>query len=168
MNLPGKPDCCWNAGVPKTRYPRLSESGFADVAVIGAGIVGLTTAYQLAKAGLTVAVLEAGQVGRQVTGRSTAKITSQHSLIYRHLLKAHNENAVRCDGRCLILARFDCSLRGRNTSELRAKRKSVSRVQRDVIDPERSSGPFSIDGQVSVSDRLDFVGGTAWKLHSEL
>src|SRR5215208_6560428 len=86
MKLPAKPDCCWNAGVPETRYPRLSESGGTDVAIIGAGIVGLTTAYRLAMAGLSVAVLEARQIGRQVTGRSTAKITSQHSLIYRHLI----------------------------------------------------------------------------------
>jgi glycine/D-amino acid oxidase-like deaminating enzyme len=49
--------------------------------VIGAGIVGLTAAYLLASAGLSVAVVEALRVGRQVTGRSTAKITSQHSLI---------------------------------------------------------------------------------------
>ena len=31
-------------------------------------------------------VLEARQIGAQVTGRSTAKITSQHALIYRRLI----------------------------------------------------------------------------------
>jgi hypothetical protein len=41
----------------------------------------------LASAGLSVAVVEALRVGRQVTGRSTAKITSQHSLIYGHLIE---------------------------------------------------------------------------------
>jgi glycine/D-amino acid oxidase-like deaminating enzyme/nitrite reductase/ring-hydroxylating ferredoxin subunit len=84
---PGRPDCCWTATAPPTGYPPLSGSGGADVAVIGAGIVGLTTAYLLATAGLSVAVVEALRVGRQVTGRSTAKITSQHSLIYRHLIE---------------------------------------------------------------------------------
>jgi hypothetical protein len=44
----------------------------------------------------------------------------------------------------------------------------VLMVSSSAHDPERSSGPFSINGQVSVSDRLDFVGRTAWKLHSEL
>jgi glycine/D-amino acid oxidase-like deaminating enzyme/nitrite reductase/ring-hydroxylating ferredoxin subunit len=86
MAVSGKRDCCWNATAPQTDYPALSGSGGADVAIVGAGIVGLTTAYLLAQAGLSVAVLEARRIGRQVTGRSTAKITSQHALIYRHLI----------------------------------------------------------------------------------
>src|SRR6266540_5427795 len=86
MPLSGKRDCCWNATAPQTDYPTLSGSGGADVAVVGAGIVGLTATYLLAQAGLSVAVLEASRIGRQVTGRSTAKITSQHALIYRRLI----------------------------------------------------------------------------------
>jgi glycine/D-amino acid oxidase-like deaminating enzyme len=57
------------------------------VVVVGAGIVGVTAAYLLREAGLSVALLEARRIGRQVTGRSTAKITTQHSLIYRHLVQ---------------------------------------------------------------------------------
>src|SRR5262249_22722707 len=44
-------------------------------------------AYHLAKAGKAVVVLEGLRVGGQVTGRSTAKITTQHGLIYEHLTK---------------------------------------------------------------------------------
>ena len=93
--LPGRPDCCWTATAPQTSYPPLSGSGGADIAVIGAGIIGLTAAYLLASAGLSVAVVEARRVGRQVTGRSTAKITSQHSLIYRHLIEMRGIDAAQ-------------------------------------------------------------------------
>ena len=84
--LPGTNESCWVATVPQTDYPALDQSGRADVGVVGGGIVGLTTAYLLAKAGRTVTLLEARRVGRQVTGRSTAKVTAQHALIYAELI----------------------------------------------------------------------------------
>lgn len=86
MKLPGKRECCWTDTASTTSYAKLKHSGSTDVAIVGAGIVGLTAAYLLTRAGLSVTVLEARQVGRQVTGRSTAKVTAQHTLIYRHLI----------------------------------------------------------------------------------
>nr|WP_244564634.1 FAD-dependent oxidoreductase [Rhizobium sullae] len=67
-------------------YPPLDASIHAETVVVGAGIVGLTTALRLLEAGRSVIVIEGLRVGRQVTGRSTAKITTQHRLIYRHLI----------------------------------------------------------------------------------
>ena len=95
MDLPGKRECCWVATAPDTSYPKLDRSLQADVAIIGAGIVGLTAAYLLAQTGLSVIVLEARRIGRQVTGRSTAKVTSQHSLIYRHLMDTFDLDTAR-------------------------------------------------------------------------
>ena len=86
MQLPGKKECCWTATADAISYAKLKHSGSTDVAIVGAGIVGLTAAYLLTRAGLAVTVLEARQIGRQVTGRSTAKVTAQHTLIYRHLI----------------------------------------------------------------------------------
>jgi len=93
--LPGKAESCWTATAPKTSYPALVGSRTTEVIVVGAGIVGITAAHLLTKAGLSVALLEARRIGRQVTGRSTAKITTQHSLIYRHLIENFDVETAR-------------------------------------------------------------------------
>jgi hypothetical protein len=84
--LPGRSGSCWVTSAKSTSYPSFQGSVHAETVVVGAGIVGLTTALRLCEAGRPVIVIEGLRVGGQVTGRSTAKITTQHSLIYRHLL----------------------------------------------------------------------------------
>ncbi|SFA94172.1 Glycine/D-amino acid oxidase [Amycolatopsis marina] len=56
-----------------------------EVAVLGAGIAGLTTAFLLARAGRSVLVLEAGEVAGGVSGHTSAKLSAQHGLKYHSL-----------------------------------------------------------------------------------
>src|SRR4051812_44379889 len=76
----------WNATVGETRsFPTLPGDIESDVAIIGGGIVGVTTARLLKDRGQRVALVEARSIGRQVTGKSTAKMSSQHGLRYAKL-----------------------------------------------------------------------------------
>lgn len=79
------PQSYWMASTTTTEYPSLAEDIKVDVAIIGGGIVGISTAYLLIKEGLKVAILEADKVLQGTTGHTTAKITSQHGLIYNKL-----------------------------------------------------------------------------------
>ena len=56
-----------------------------DVAVVGGGITGLTVAQLLAEEGASLAVVEAWRTCADVTGHTTAKVSSLHSLIYARL-----------------------------------------------------------------------------------
>ncbi len=82
----GKPTSVWVDTTPTTHYPSLAGDFKTDVVVVGGGLAGLMCAYDLQKAGLKVAVLEAGRLGLGTSGFTTAKITSAHGLIYRYLL----------------------------------------------------------------------------------
>ncbi len=93
--LPGRNESCWSDRAPATDYPRLAASFHADVLIVGGGIVGLTAALRLREKDKSVILLEARRLGRQVTGRSTAKITTQHGLIYSHLIETFGPNKAR-------------------------------------------------------------------------
>ena len=84
--LPGEPVSLWLATTPETNFPALASDISVDVAVLGGGMAGITTALLLKQAGMSVAVIEAGRVVESVTGNTTAKVTSQHGLIYDHLI----------------------------------------------------------------------------------
>ena len=85
----------WRLRTTPPAFPTLSARVQADVAVVGGGLAGLLTAYYCAQAGLRTVVLEAGRIGSGTTGNTTAKITSQHGLVYSGLLRDFGEEKAR-------------------------------------------------------------------------
>jgi glycine/D-amino acid oxidase-like deaminating enzyme/nitrite reductase/ring-hydroxylating ferredoxin subunit len=85
-------------GPVQPEFPPLDGHMHADVAVIGGGIVGITTALLLREAGATVVLLEADRLARGVTGHTTAKISSQHGMIYGHLRARFGADGARTYG----------------------------------------------------------------------
>ncbi|MEV4442684.1 FAD-dependent oxidoreductase, partial [Streptomyces sp. NPDC049577] len=85
------------ASVPATSYPPLAAGTEleVDVAVVGGGVAGLSTAWELARAGRSVAVLEAGRIAAGVTGCTTAKVTSLHTLVYARLRRTRGPEGAR-------------------------------------------------------------------------
>jgi len=55
-------------------YPALDGSKTVDVAIIGGGYTGLQAAYNLAKAGVSVALIEAGRFGDGASGRNGGQL----------------------------------------------------------------------------------------------
>jgi glycine/D-amino acid oxidase-like deaminating enzyme/nitrite reductase/ring-hydroxylating ferredoxin subunit len=78
-----------------TAYPRLAGDVTVDVAVIGGGITGVTAAYLLKLAGLSVALLEGTRVAFGATGYTTAKLTVGHRLVYADLVASFDEATAR-------------------------------------------------------------------------
>lgn len=81
-NLKSLPQSYWLASTDTTDYNSLSEDISVDVAIIGGGMAGILCAYLLHNENLNIAVLDAGKILSGTTSHTTAKITSQHGLIY--------------------------------------------------------------------------------------
>jgi glycine/D-amino acid oxidase-like deaminating enzyme/nitrite reductase/ring-hydroxylating ferredoxin subunit len=80
---------------PPAPAPPPSEDLTVDVAVVGGGIAGLSAAWELAREGREVAVLEADRLAAGVTGRTSAKLTALHTLIYDHLRRTRGPEGAR-------------------------------------------------------------------------
>ncbi|MFL6194532.1 MAG: FAD-dependent oxidoreductase [Thermoanaerobaculia bacterium] len=75
----------WDTVQGAEEYPALAGDQRVDVAIVGAGITGLTAARLLVREGKRVAVLDQGRVGSGTTGGTTAHVTQVPDLRYREL-----------------------------------------------------------------------------------
>src|SRR5690554_6224377 len=64
----------WNSFSKTTDFPSLNKNIKTEVAIIGGGITGLTTALELSKAGVECVVLEKSKVGAGTTSHSTGNL----------------------------------------------------------------------------------------------
>ena len=69
-------------------YESLKQDLTVDVAVIGAGITNILTAYLLQSRRCERSCVRAKTIGSGQTGKTTAKVTSQHNLIYHKLVSS--------------------------------------------------------------------------------
>lgn len=94
-SLPGKYESYWMSSTTAPSYPPLTGDVEADVVVVGAGIAGICTAWELTRAGRSVVLLDADEVAGGVTGYTTAKLSSLHTLIYADLQSRHGGDVAR-------------------------------------------------------------------------
>jgi glycine/D-amino acid oxidase-like deaminating enzyme/nitrite reductase/ring-hydroxylating ferredoxin subunit len=85
----------WLRSVSIPEYPTLGRDVTVDVAVVGGGITGITTAYLLKAAGLTVALIERNQCARADSGHTTAHLTMVTDLPLTELARNFGKDAAR-------------------------------------------------------------------------
>jgi glycine/D-amino acid oxidase-like deaminating enzyme/nitrite reductase/ring-hydroxylating ferredoxin subunit len=133
----------WIESTPRTDYPVLSGNVSVDVAVIGAGITGLTSATLLKRAGKTVALVDMKRIVRGATGYTTAKVTAGHGLIYSYLTSAlggetastyaqANQAAVERVARFVDEDRIDCDFERKVNYVYAETRGEVSALEQEV------------------------------------
>jgi hypothetical protein len=81
--------------VPAPQLEPLRSDTHADVVVVGAGIAGLSTAYELAREGLSVCVIDGGRFGRGQSSRTTAHLAFEIDDFYQCLIKARGRGQAR-------------------------------------------------------------------------
>ena len=171
----------WLATRPEPRsFPTLDEDVRADVVVVGGGIVGLTTALLLREAGMRVVLLEADRLGHGVSGHTTAKVTSQHGLIYARLRSRFGADGARtyADANQAALEwmadrvtsdAIDCEFRRRPAYTYVTSPRARGKVE-DEVHAAQEAGlparlaesvplPFGVEAAVRFDDQAEFHAG---------
>lgn len=85
----------WKAETPPQNYPRLNEDVSCDLLVIGSGIAGLSSAYEAARFGAKVVVIDRGEITGGMTARTTAHLASELDDYYSELIRVVGEDQAR-------------------------------------------------------------------------
>jgi glycine/D-amino acid oxidase-like deaminating enzyme/nitrite reductase/ring-hydroxylating ferredoxin subunit len=191
--LPGRPISPWLDEVERPPRPHLESDRTAEVVVVGAGIVGLSTAYELRRRGVDVVVLEGRQVASGVTGNTTAKLSALHGLSYDSLSATRGRDAATAYAaanqwgidRVEQIAReleIQCDLRRKPNFTYTEAADRVAEVEAEV-EAARAVGlpasftvdtdlPFAVEAAVRVDDQAEFqpvayLAGLAAALEAE-
>ena len=174
--LPGKPISFWLDSTAKTSFPKM-EQVTVDVAIVGAGITGITAAYLLKKAGKTVALIEAQQIAASASGHTTAKVTSLHQIIYKDLIDRHGEEKARLYGESnqagveFVAAtvkqqEIDCDFKRNDTYSFAESKDNLDKIQQEYdaavklgLPAEfvtKTTLPFNIAGALKFTNQGEF------------
>lgn len=85
----------WMLSATCDTFPPLAPDSetVVDTAVVGAGIAGLSVAWELARAGQSVVVLESDRIAAGVTGHTAGKLSALHGFVYAPLRETHGPEA---------------------------------------------------------------------------
>lgn len=173
----------WTEGVDFKKHDMLKEDISVDTVVIGGGLAGILTAYLLKEKGIDAVIIEAKEICSGQTKNTTAKITSQHGLIYSKIekyfgteaLKQYanaNENAISEYKRIINENNIECDFEAtkaylysvEETDLLQKELASAKRagidcyITKDVKLPFKTTGALVFNNQAQFNP-LKFVSG---------
>lgn len=131
-------------------FEKLDKNIKTDICIIGGGLTGITTAYNLSKYKIKTVLIDKGRIGRQASGNSTAKITSQHGLIYKYLIDSKgkdfakkyyeaNENAIRNIENIIKKESIDCDFEKQSSYVFTRKIEEMQKIK-DEVEAVKSLG----------------------------
>lgn len=168
----------WIENVEKIKSNNKLEKDInADVCIIGGGICGITTAYYLIKKGYKVVVIEKGEIAHKTTGHTTAKITSQHGLIYHYLSNQYgvkfakkyfeaneeaiknikniiDENNIVCDYEIKDNYIYTCD--EKNVEKIKEEAECLKNINENSQETQETNLPFKVLDAVKFKNQAQF------------
>ena len=165
----------WSDSCKFKKREVLNKDIKTNTVVIGAGIAGILTGYMLKQNGIEVVLIDADEMTSGNTKNTTAKITSQHDLIYDKLISEFGEEKARQYAKANELAikkykeiiqkrNIDCDFEEKSAyvyslNEVENLKKEVEAANKVGICAEfveDANLPFKIKGGVKFNNQAQF------------
>lgn len=163
----------WSATANLKSKKTQKQTIHTDVLIIGGGMAGVLCAYQLQKAGVNYVLVEADTICSGITKNTTAKITSQHGLIYDKLIHQFGvesaqlylqANQAALEEYRTLCRDLDCDFEEKdafvysldNRSKIEAEVAAVNRLGFPAAFVEQLPLPFSTVGAIRFSNQAQF------------
>lgn len=135
------------------RFPKLSASLKVEILVIGGGIAGLSTAYELIGAGHEVAVVDRGPIAKGMTARTSAHLSYEIDDTYAQVIAKHGEPVAK--------KYFESQKAAVDRIEEICRRERIAcdfaRLDLFVFAPD-SQGRKKLEEEIEATTRLGFAG----------
>ncbi len=136
-------------------FDKLNEDIDVDVCIVGGGLTGITTAYYLSKQGYKIALIEKNTLLSKTSGHTTAKITSQHGILYKYLLDSQsrefalkylkaNEEAIDNIKKIIESENIECNFERKNAYVFTEDINEVQKIK-DEVDTVKKLGIVECD-----------------------
>lgn len=163
----------WTNTAALPHFEELKTDLNCDVLIVGGGLTGILCAYYLSAAGVDYALAEADTLCSGITKNTTAKLTSQHGLIYDQLIREFGTERARSyyDANEAALLEYrrlckgiDCDYQiqdsfvysVRSDSRLKKEWSALQRLGIPAIYQESLPLPFPVTGAIGFSGQASF------------
>lgn len=163
----------WEKLSKKPIFNQLKGDTKTDVLIIGGGITGVLCAYMLENAGISYILVEASEIGSGTTKNTTAKITSQHGLIYNKLERKFNieyaKKYLQINEKALdkfreLCKNIDCDFEEKdsfvyslnNRKKIEDELTALEKIGFKAEFSDKLPLPFSVDGAVKFPKQAQF------------
>lgn len=165
----------WSESCSFPQRESLKDDIVVETVVIGSGMAGLLTAHLLKKQGVQVVVLEGSATASGVTKNTTAKITSQHDLIYDRLIQDFgveqagqyawaNQRAIKTYCDIVEENQIDCDFETkpayvyslRDTAPIKAEMIAASKLGIEAELTTTTDLPFEVKAAVKFANQAQF------------
>lgn len=167
------PNSIWSDNTKISNREPLRKDITTDVLVIGGGLCGILCAYILHGKGIDCTVVEGSTIASGITKNTTAKITSQHSLIYDSLIQSYGKEKAQAYlfANQMALSKYerlcknlDCDFEKQNSyiysltdiQKIEQEINAVNSLGYKALFTDKTPLPFKIKGAIVFENQAQF------------